>query len=168
MRVIYIRNNKRFEKYKIQSWELVRTHRFVPFLQRLLLETQQTCIGMESTKKCFFPLFIFMAIFLRISSHNPVAFFLRSLNCFWIWDCGFCICIPVAYTQIAISLCQCFPFRLSKTRLSLPNPKTYGLDCDGVYCYVHWRYFYSIACISKVFLRILYEDCTYDDWSLKA
>lgn len=60
----------------------MRTHRFVPFLQRLLLETQQTCIGMESTKKCFFPLFIFMAIFLRISSHKPVAFFLRSLNCF--------------------------------------------------------------------------------------
>ena len=52
-----------------------------PILQRFPLATRQTSMGLESTKNSFSAPSIFIASLLRISSHSPAVFFLRSLNC---------------------------------------------------------------------------------------
>ncbi len=49
-----------------------------------------------------------------------------------------------------------------KDKAITSKSKTYRLDRDKVYCHVHRQNYYSIACISQGFSRILYKGYTYD------
>lgn len=49
-----------------------------------------------------------------------------------------------------------------KDKAITSKSKTYRLDRDKVYCHFHQQDYYSIACISQVFSRILYNGYTYD------
>lgn len=52
-----------------------------PILQRLPFYNTTNLYWLGIYRNCSYPPSIFMAIFLRISSHKPAVFFLRSLSC---------------------------------------------------------------------------------------